>query len=280
MRSATVQPSFTIHSSPSFVTQATANSHPLRARLASGSPIAGIWMVLPTAQASGVIAAAGFDFAILDCEHGGFDFAALEASITACEDGGASPIVRVPGPDPFFVQRALDLGADGIVVPQVPDAAVAERAVRMAHFGPLGTRGMNPFTRGGRYGMAPQPKYVPGYPFTGVLVESPEAAAHLAHIVEIPALDLVYLGVYDYSVALGIPGQVDDPRVLAFVERAARIVRDAGKAVGTTAMSAAQTERATAMGVNVLLYGADTWILGQGAQAGLAMYRQFGWKSR
>jgi 4-hydroxy-2-oxoheptanedioate aldolase len=260
--------------------ESPASSHPLRAKLASGSPIAGIWMVLPTAQASGTIAAAGFDFAILDCEHGGFDFATLEASITACEDGGASPIVRVPGPDPFFVQRALDLGADGIMVPQIADADVAQRAVKMAHFAPLGTRGMNPFTRGGRYGMPPQPKYEAGYPFTGVLVESPEAAAHLERIVEIPALDHVYLGVYDYSVALGIPGQVDDPRVQAFVERAAKIVRDAGKSVGTTAMSDAQTKRVTSMGINVLLYGADTWILGQGAQAGLAMYRQYGWKGK
>ena len=62
-----------------------ASAHPLRAKLASGSPIAGIWMVLPTAQASGTVAAAGFDFVILDCEHGGFDFATIEASITACE---------------------------------------------------------------------------------------------------------------------------------------------------------------------------------------------------
>jgi 4-hydroxy-2-oxoheptanedioate aldolase len=262
------------------MTDSSAGTHPLRAKLARGSPIAGMWMVLPTAQASGAIAAAGFDFAILDCEHGGFDFATLEASITACEVGGASPLVRVPGPDPFFVQRALDLGADGIMVPQVPDAEVALRAVKMAHFAPLGTRGLNPFTRGGRYGMPPQPKYVPGYPFTGVLVESPEAAAHLARIVEIPALDHVYLGIYDYSVALGIPGEVDDSRVQAFIERAARIVRDAGKSVGTTAMSEAQTRRVTGMGVNVLLYGADTWILGQGAQAGLAMYRKHGWKDQ
>jgi len=89
----------------------------------------------------------------------------------------------------------------------------------------------------------------------------------------------VYLGVYDYSVALGIPGQVDDPRVQAFVERAAKIVRGAGKSVGTTAMSDAQTKRVTSMGVNVLLYGADTWILGQGAKAGLEMYRNHGWRS-
>lgn len=255
-------------------------AHPLRKKLASGSSIAGLWMEMPTAQASGVVAAAGFDFTILDCEHGAFDFASLETAINACECAGTSPLVRIPGPDPFFAQRALDLGADGIMVPQVPDAKVAERAARMAHFAPLGTRGMNPFTRGGNYGMAPQPKYVAGYPFTGVLVESPAAAAELPAIVAIPTLDHVYLGVYDYAVALGVPGQVDDPRVVEFVERASRLARDAGKSVGTTVMNEAQARRYTSLGVNVLLYGTDTWILGQGAKAGLALYAQFGWTPR
>ena len=251
--------------------------HPLRARLATGRPIAGIWSVITSAQLTGTLAAAGFDFVILDCEHGGYDFASLEASITSCEEGGASPLVRAPGADGFFIQRVLDLGAHGVLVPQIADAAAADRAVRMAHCAPAGTRGYNPFTRGGHYGIAPQPKLAPGYPFTGVLVESPEAGKALERIVEIPALDLVYLGIFDYSVALGVPGQVDDPRVQAFIARAAKIVRDAGKAVGTTAMSEAQTRRLTDVGVNVLLYGADTWLVGQAAARGLDLYRRFGW---
>jgi 4-hydroxy-2-oxoheptanedioate aldolase len=128
--------------------------------------------------------------------------------------------------------------------------------------------------------MPPQPKLASGFPFTGVLVETPTAAAELERIVEIADLDLVYLGVFDYSVALGIPGQVDDPRVLAFIERAARIVRGAGKAVGTTAMSGAQTKRLTSLGINVLLYGTDTWLLAQAARAGLELYKECGWQPR
>jgi 4-hydroxy-2-oxoheptanedioate aldolase len=251
--------------------------HPLRAKLDTGRPIAGIWSLITSAQLTGTLAAAGFDFVILDCEHGGYDFATLEASITSCEEGGASPLVRAPGADGFFIQRVLDLGAHGVVVPQVADADAAERAVRMAHFAPDGSRGYNPFTRGGHYGIAPQPKLAPGYPFTGVLVESPAAAEQLARIVEIRALDLVYLGIFDYSVALGIPGEVDDPRVQSFIARAAKVVRDAGKAVGTTAMSEAQTRRLIDLGVNVLLYGADTWLVGNAARGGLDLYRRFGW---
>ena len=249
--------------------------NPLKAKLAAGRVVAGIWCVIPSAPLVGTLAAAGFDFAILDAEHGGWDFGTLDAGITACEDGGAAALVRAPGADAFFIQRALDLGADGVLVPQIPDAAAAARAVAMAHFPPLGTRGYNPFTRGGHYGIAPQPKLARGYPLTGVLVESPSAAEQLPAILALPALDLVYLGVFDYSVALGIPGEVNDPRVRAFVETAARAARAAGKAVGTTAMSREQAAWLTGLGVNVLLYGADTWLAGKAAQDGLAMLKEF-----
>ena len=249
--------------------------NPLKAKLAAGRVVAGIWCVIPSAPLVGTLAAAGFDFAILDAEHGGWDFGTLDAGITACEDGGAAALVRAPGADAFFIQRALDLGADGVLVPQIPDAAAAARAVEMAHFPPLGTRGYNPFTRGGHYGIAPQPKLARGYPLTGVLVESPAAAGELPQILALPELDLVYLGVFDYSVALGIPGEVNDPRVRAFVETAARAARAAGKAVGTTAMSREQAAWLTGLGVNVLLYGADTWLAGRAAQDGLAMLKEF-----
>lgn len=249
-------------------------AHPLREKLAQKGTLAGIWSVVPHSQVVGTLATAGFDFVILDCEHGGYDYATLEASISACENGCSAALVRAPGADAFFIQRVLDLGADGIVVPQIASAAEAERAVRMAHFAPLGTRGYNPFTRGGFYGITPARKYVAGYPYTGVLVESPQAEEALPGIVALPQLDLVYLGIFDYTVALGIPGAVDDPRVQAFVSRATRVARDAGKAVGTTAMSPAQAERMLDAGVNVLLWGTDTWLIGRGATEGLDVYRR------
>ena len=256
----------------------SSTAHPLRAKLAQQRTLAGIWSVIPHSQVVGTLATAGFDFVILDCEHGGYDFSSLEASIAACETGGSAALVRAPGADAFFIQRALDLGADGIVVPQIAGVVDAERAVRMSHFAPLGTRGYNPFTRGGFYGIRPARKFVAGYPFTGVLVESPGAESQLDRIVALPQLDFIYLGIYDYSVALGVPGDVEDPRVQAFIARAARLARDAGKAVGTTAMTAAQVERVTDAGVNVLVWGTDTWLIGQGARQALELYATVGGK--
>src|SRR5512144_2378088 len=136
-----------LHARPRRMSQV---DHPLRAKLAAGRTLAGIWSLIPSAPLVGTLAASGFDFVILDAEHGAYDFATLDGAITACEDGGASPLVRAPGADAFFIQRALDLGADGVVVPQVADADAAARAIGMMHFAPAGTRGYNPFTRGGR----------------------------------------------------------------------------------------------------------------------------------
>jgi len=112
------------------------------------------------------------------------------------------------------------------------------------------------------------------------LLEEIEDIDNADEILAIDGVDIVFLGPFDYSVALGIPGQVEDARVQDFIARAAKIARAAGKAVGTTAMSEAQTARLTSLGVNVLLYGTDTWLLGQGARAGLAMYQQSGWSPR
>ena len=114
---------------------------------------------------------------------------------------------------------------------------------------------------------------------TGLVTQNVDRLHHAAgseRIVELPALDFVYLGIFDYSVALGIPGQVEDPRVTSFIERSARIVRGAGKAIGTTAMNRAQVDRLAAQGVNVLLYGTDTWLVGRGAKEGLDLYAAAG----
>lgn len=252
----------------------------LKAKLAAGEVVCGIWSIVPAPAMAGALAAAGFDFVILDCEHGPWDLTPLEAAIATCCEHGSAPLVRVPGADPFFVQRVLDLGAHGVLVPQIADAAAAARAVAMARFGPLGTRGYNPFTRAARFGTMAPAEMAAAQPLTGVLVESPAAARDIDAIAALPDLDLIYLGIFDYSVALGIPGAVDDPRVQSFIATATRTARAAGKAVGTTAMTAQQAERLIELGVNVLLYGVDTWLVSRAAREGLAMLRAARERSR
>jgi 4-hydroxy-2-oxoheptanedioate aldolase len=247
----------------------------LRARLERGEAVLGIWSIIPSAPLAEVIGGAGMHFQILDMEHGFYTAETLEASIRACEAVGCSPLVRPPSLNQDVIQVALDLGAHGVIVPQVRDAGAAEEVVRAVRFPPRGRRGFNPFTRAGGYGAstpAARARLEDGWALTAVIVENPTAFAEMDRIVALPGLDMVYLGVYDMSVALGCPGATNDPRVVDFVERATATARSAGKAVGVMARDQAEMERFLAMGANVVVYVVDTFVIGRTMAAAVELF--------
>jgi 4-hydroxy-2-oxoheptanedioate aldolase len=129
----------------------TTATNPLKDKLARHEPIMGIWSIIPSAPLIEVLACAGFDFLILDMEHGAFGFETLENCIRACESSASAAIVRPPGADLFSIQKALDLGAHGILIPQIANFKTAVNAVGMTKFAPDGNRGFNPFTRAAKY---------------------------------------------------------------------------------------------------------------------------------
>ena len=249
-----------------------AASHPLRRKLAQGRTLAGIWCGIPQPQVVGALAVAGLDFVFLDCEHGSWDFASLEGAILACEDGGrarscarrvptlsscsgcstsaptASWSRRFPTPSPPSARWRWRTTHPTARAATTRSRAAGTTACRRSRSSPAAIRSPACWSN----------RRTPPYTSSA----SPRCRDRPAST----------SGVLDYSVALGIPGQVDDPRVQAFVERAARIGRAAGKAVGTTATDAAQVERLTRVGVDVLLYGTDAWLIGTAAKAGLALY--------
>lgn len=236
--------------------------NPLKHKLAQGEAVFGIWSLIPSAPLSEVMASAGLDFQILDMEHGVYDLASLDAGVRACEAAGCSPMVRVPGANPFAVQSALDLGAHGVVVPQIADCAAAKIALEQQKFAPRGTRGFNPFTRGGGFDPAKNASRLDNdFALTCLIIESPRAYDELDEILALPDLDMIYLGVYDFSVALGCPGQMDDPRLEEFVVAATRKARDKGKAVGALVKSKTEMERFLNLGANVLVYAVDTFVI-------------------
>ena len=119
--------------------------HPLDADL-----LHGIWRIIPNASLTEIIAQSGFNFQILDREHGAYDYDTLQADITACDARGCAPFVRVSGKDNVEVQRCLDLGAHGLVFPQLSTPEEFARASAMMDHAPVGTRGFNPFVQIGR----------------------------------------------------------------------------------------------------------------------------------
>lgn len=245
----------------------------VKEKINSGEVVFGVWSILNSAQHCEVMAEAGLDFQILDLEHGFFDLPSLEACIRACEIAHCSPLVRPSSLSGTQIQSSLDLGAHGIVVPQVFDVGNVADVVMQTNFHPKGRRGFNPFTRAGGYcpptdGSMPH-KLRPGFGLTSIIIENEPAYQVLDQILEVPDLDMVYLGVYDMSMALGCPGDVSHPKVKNFVRQALPRIRQAKKAAGVMVKSESEMKEFLDLGANVLVYGVDSFILSRAIHSGL-----------
>jgi len=211
------------------------NGKPLKHRLRDGETAFGIWCVIPSASVINLIASAGFDFVIVDLEHGPASFETAEDMIRAAQSEGVAAIVRLNQVNEEQILKSLDIGADGVLTAHVSDRRDAEAAVTLAKYHPLGKRGFSPYTRAGVYSGGDIIKHAEQQnerTIAGVLVEGKEGIDNLPQIVKTPNLDLVYIGAYDLSQAMGMPGEVAHPKVKEAMENAMRTIREAGLAAG------------------------------------------------
>jgi len=245
----------------------------VREKIASGQPVLGIWSIINSPMVSEIAASSGLDFQILDMEHGVYDTGVLSASILACESVGCSPLVRVAGLLPTAIQTCLDLGAHGIIVPQVKDHQTAEEVVKATRYSPAGTRGFNPFTRSGSYSGVisnETPKLKDGFGLTSIIIENRSAYDDLDRILAVPGLDMVYLGVYDMSVALGCSGDTGHPSVSRFVESAIPRIRKAGKVAGMMVTDLGRMPKYLDLGANFMVYSVDSFIIREAMAAAVS----------
>ncbi|MBI5890585.1 MAG: hypothetical protein HZB47_07895 [Nitrosomonadales bacterium] len=255
----------------------TIHENLLKSKLKNDQPVVGTWSIISSPIVVEILALSGFDFLILDMEHGIYDQTALDACIRACEAAGCAPIVRVPGINPSAVQWALDMGAHGIVVPQVGNAASATIAVEMTKFAPNGTRGYNPFTRVAGYaapGSNQVGKLRNDFGLTSVIVENQTALDELDAILSIVDLDMVYVGVYDLSIALGYAGDTKHPALCRVLDQAVARIRSAGKIAGLMVRSKEDVTRAAKLGARFLVYSVDTLILREAAKRAVAEFER------
>ena len=255
------------------VTTVADSINAIKCKLANGQPVLGIWSIIPSPMVVEILSLSGFDFAILDMEHGVFDLASLDACIRAVEVTGKAPLVRIPGINPSAAQWALDLGAHGIVVPQLRDAKDAAAVVDIAKFSPAGQRGYNPFTRSANYANPANNrsgKLNNEFSLTCVIVESESALADLDAICATPGIDVVYMGIYDLAVALGASGDTLHPSVVQIVERSIVRIRAAGKAAGMMVRNSSDTARALSLGANFLVYAVDSFLIRDAAASAVA----------
>lgn len=196
---------------------------------------------------------AGFDVVVLDTEHGPLD--GLAEHLVAARAVGAATLVRVGATDRVEIQRALDAGARGVVVPHVRDAAQARAAVAAAHYPPRGERGYAGYTRAADYGLIDTTTHLARAAHTAVVVmiEDAEGVAGVAEILAVDGVDGVLVGPADLAVALGVPGDTGHERVRAATAAVHATARAASVSVVSIVGSTPAARTAFAEGADLVL---------------------------
>lgn len=238
----------------------------IREKLKSKNVVYGIWSIIPSPILTEVISIAGLDFQIFDLEHGVYDFSSIDSAIRSCESAGCAPFVRIGGLDRFATQKVLDFGAQGLIFPQIKNLEDAKSVVDITNYAPIGTRGFNPFTRIQDYSLKANKeanRNVNGYSLNGVIIENISAANDLEKILEIDEIELIYLGAYDMSVALGKPGDMENPELIKFIETSIAMINKKNKIAGVMALNEKQAKRYVSLGAKFIVIGVDTNLIGQ-----------------
>ena len=218
---------------------------------------------------SQVLKLAGAEYVIFDMEHAGFSIAQLKQQVAACRGLGIAPMVRVPRGEYQFIARALDVGAQGIMVPMVESLDEARHLVEAIRYPPVGRRGA-------AFGFA-HDDYTAGDPGTkmraannrNLLIAQIETERGLENVEAIAALDgidCLWLGHFDMTNFLGIPGQFDHPKYLNAIKTIVKVARKHGKGRGFMAADAAWARRYKRYGFNMLATGTDQGILMNGVK--------------
>ena len=218
----------------------------MKAKIKAGEPVFGISIMFPSPHLVEIIGLLGFDWVLIDCEHGSMTAESVEMLALAAERHGMAPIVRPEVNRPDLITKYLDRGCMGVQIPHVITRADAEAAVRAVKFAPEGMRGLARGTRAGDYGLLGDgPEMVKALndeTLVCVQIEDREALGNLDEILEAEGVDVFFVGPSDLSQSLGHPGDRDHPEVKAAIEQAFQQIHAAGKASGTPGEAAAAAE--------------------------------------
>lgn len=205
----------------------------------------------------------GMDFIILDQEHGNASNQTLENLIRASKLSGIKPIVRVPDHNPTQIGSVLDMGAYGVQVPNVKSLEQAKAIVYAAKFYPLGMRGVCRFVPAANYGTMDRDVFFANSNDTLLVmqVEGTDVLQDIDEIIELEGLDVLFIGPYDLSQSLGVPGQIDNPKVIEAISLIVQKSISRNVMVGTFCDTIADAKRMSSLGITYIAYSVDMNIL-------------------
>ncbi|MBI2323269.1 MAG: 4-hydroxy-2-oxovalerate aldolase [Chloroflexi bacterium] len=246
-----------------------------KAKLQAGEPVLGIFVGFASPTVVELCGIAGFDFVVIDSEHGPMNPQSCEEMVRAADVTGITPIIRVAQNVSQVILRYLDIGALGIQMPIVNTRADAERLVQAVKYPPEGRRGLAS-VRAASYGLGePLADYVvEANKQTMVIshVENVEAVNNLDELTQVPGIDVFFIGPTDLSQSLGYPGKTQDPAVREVIAQARQRIQAAGRVAGFMTTDAAAARRALAEGFRYVTVN-TTGLLGRAARSFLAEAR-------
>jgi 2-keto-3-deoxy-L-rhamnonate aldolase RhmA len=219
---------------------------------------------------------AGAAFVLYDMEHTGLGFETLKTQFALCRGLDIVPMARVPRGEYHFIARALDVGAFGVMVPMVATAAEATHIVACTRYPPLGKRGAAfGFAHDDYEGGDVVAKMAALHERTLVIVqiETDEGLRNVEEIAAVPGVDALWIGQFDLTNFMGIPGQFQHPMYLAAIDRVVAACAANGKAAAILAMDEAWARDYVAKGFRLMAYGVDQSLLQQALQRGLDVLR-------
>jgi 2-keto-3-deoxy-L-rhamnonate aldolase RhmA len=245
----------------------------LRARILGGETLIGAFSDLASPLAVELLGRAGFDWTVLDLEHGEATEAGLLAMLYAAATTPMAPVVRVQSAERLRIGRALDLGAAGIMLPQLQDAQQVREAVGYLRYPPVGQRGIALRTRGAEMGAIGHPDLaqVVNARIAGIVqVESRGVLAAADEVATLEPVDVLFVGPADLTHSLGIPGQFDHPTYLDALRAVVAACEAHGKAAGILIYDGAGLARHVELGFRFIGLGSSGSFVSVGAAAMLA----------
>lgn len=226
----------------------------------------GLWGRMTSVMAAEILSQTGLGFMIMDMEHGAVDIADLRSMVPVYKASGTPILLRIASPKDSYVAKALDLGVDGIVVPQVKTAEEAKRAVLASKFAPLGERGLGGACPADRFGDVRVEEFIKQENervMTIIQIENAEAFEQLDDILKVEGIDMLYIGPFDLSVSLGCTGQMNHPRLMEAMQTVMDKAKILGIPVGMHGPDKEFIRYWRGQGATLFTFGIDSAILKQ-----------------
>lgn len=248
-----------------------------RRLIAGGVSLGTMMFEFPTTGIARLASVAGAEFAVYDMEHTGWEIETIRMLIATTPRPQLVPIVRIPACEYHFVARVLDAGAMGIMVPMIESEEQAQLLVNSAKYPPAGRRGAAFTIAHDDYRNEPIPEVMRSANDEVLLIAQIETAKGLQNVEKIatvPEIDVLWVGLFDLTSSLGIPGQLQHPVTLAAIDRVLTACRANNKIPAVLVTSIPEGQAQLTTGFRMVAYGGDLWIYQSGLKKGLQALRE------